>query len=388
MKNKVGPPVVGEDFYGRKEEIEYLWDSFENENNIILSSPRRVGKTSLALKLVEKAIENGWDVISINMEEVATESKFIIEFIEQLKKQSIWEKIKDQGNLILRTIKSIKPKLKYEDLEVEVEWKERKKDIYKNLQNLLNHKVKTLIYIDELTVMLNSILKNGGDDGRNNVMDFLDFMRSIRQVENSKIRWIFCSSVGIQNFTVEHRLSFTTNDLLEYKLKPFSKNDSIKMLALLSESNKINLNTDLIELIITKTDYLQPYFLQAFFEKIKYFHKVDGLPIDQNILDPAYASLITGDHFNTWIGRIEEQYGDNAAHTFTILKHICQERKSKRLNLLNTLISFGIEQLDAENRLSKILYMLLNDGYIIEDERLYQFRSPLLRDFWFNRYLK
>jgi uncharacterized protein len=32
--------------------------------------------------------------------------------------------------------------------------------------------------------------------------------------------------------------------------------------------------------------------------------------------------------------------------------------------------------------------MLTNDGYLIEEDGLYQFRSPLLRDFWFNRFVK
>ena len=32
--------------------------------------------------------------------------------------------------------------------------------------------------------------------------------------------------------------------------------------------------------------------------------------------------------------------------------------------------------------------MLKNDGYIIEEELKYTFRSPLLRDFWYNRFSK
>ena len=32
--------------------------------------------------------------------------------------------------------------------------------------------------------------------------------------------------------------------------------------------------------------------------------------------------------------------------------------------------------------------MLQNDGYLMEERDLYHFRSPLLRDFWFNRFVK
>lgn len=32
--------------------------------------------------------------------------------------------------------------------------------------------------------------------------------------------------------------------------------------------------------------------------------------------------------------------------------------------------------------------MLQNDGYLIEVQSKYGFRSPLLRDFWYNRFSK
>jgi hypothetical protein len=43
----------------------------------------------------------------------------------------------------------------------------------------------------------------------------------------------------------------------------------------------------------------------------------------------------------------------------------------------------------AETVLNKLLNMLKNDGYIMYNlEAKYTFRSPLLRDFWFNRFAK
>jgi hypothetical protein len=38
--------------------------------------------------------------------------------------------------------------------------------------------------------------------------------------------------------------------------------------------------------------------------------------------------------------------------------------------------------------LSKVLEMLENDGYILKMDSIRTFRSPLLRDYWFNKFVQ
>ena len=47
--------------------------------------------------------------------------------------------------------------------------------------------------------------------------------------------------------------------------------------------------------------------------------------------------------------------------------------------------SEGVERVDL--LLSKVLDMLENDGYIMKNGALRTFRSPLLRDYWFDRFV-
>ena len=51
MRNIIGPPVVGDDLYGRDYELARLWEHLENGEHILMLAPRRVGKTSLMLEL-------------------------------------------------------------------------------------------------------------------------------------------------------------------------------------------------------------------------------------------------------------------------------------------------------------------------------------------------
>jgi hypothetical protein len=113
------------------------------------------------------------------------------------------------------------------------------------------------------------------------------------------------------------------------------------------------------------------------------------LPVNTEIVTIAYNTLIEESHFNTWIERISEQYDDNKDYAFALLRHVCRIKEgAKRENLINLLTVPGSAGEKAEETVSILLYMLKNDGYLMEEDRLYRFRSPLLRDFWFNRFLK
>jgi AAA+ ATPase superfamily predicted ATPase len=388
MRNITGPPVEGDDFFGREKEIEYVWSRIQNGNNLIFPSPRRVGKTSFAFKIADRANQEGWRTVKLNLEKVTSEQKFIELFIEELKNGSQWEKIKDKAVAVIDFLKPSKTSVNVGGAEIELEWKSKKANVYSQLAALLDHGEGTLIFFDELTVLLTSIVEKG-ENGIKDVTDFLHWLRDLRITEGSKIRWIFCSSVGIENFTHKHRISDTINDMHDYSLRSYPKEVSKPMLKNLGENNDLEMTDALQEAIVNKLDYCLPFFLQIIFEKIKNLVAIDGLPLDAAIVNTAYNALSEEKHFNTWVERIEEQYEDNQKYAFIMLRHICQEHGgSKRENLHNVLVKAGLEADAADHAVSLLIYMLTNDGYLFEEGRLYRFRSPLLRDFWFNRFVK
>jgi uncharacterized protein len=388
MHNITGPPVEGEDFFGRQNELAYCWDSIVSGNNIALPSPRRVGKTSFALKLLATAKDAGWNTVSINLEKVSTEADFIQLLVEQLQNLSWWERTKEKGSSLMNFLKQLRPSAEYQGVKLQLNWEENKEDVYKQVADLLDHNERTLIFLDEVTVLLNCIMESGSD-GKQKVTRFLHWLRDIRITSGSKIRWIVCSSVGIENFLHKHRISDTMNEVTDYKLKSFKHEESIAMLRMLGDDNGVKLDDAIMNRVIEKLEYCLPFFLQITFEKIKYLVKVEDLPLNVSIVDIAYEALIQGKHFNTWVERIHEQYGNNKVHAVTLLNHMSREKKgSKRDTLTNLIVSEQTPIESAEAIVSLLLYMLSNDGYIIEEDGLYRFRSSLLRDFWFNRHLK
>lgn len=389
MKNIIGTPVLGGDFFGREEEIKYVWGMVKNGNNYIFPSPRRVGKTSFAFKLVGLAKEEGWNTIDINLEESATnEIDFLETFIKKLQGLSFWEKVKAKGSALLEFISQLRPSIGIGNIEAKLEWESRRESVYTQISDLLPHEEPTLIFFDELTVLLTKVLKSGSD-GKRNVTNFLHWLRALRQKKNSKIRWIFCSSVGIENFAHLHGISDSINDVPDFFLKSYTKEKSKKMLVQLGHDNDLELDNNIQDAIVKKIEYCLPFFLQIIFEKIKYLKEIEQVPLNEKIVEKAYTLLIEEKHFNTWVERINEQYNNNAVFAFAILKHLCQDKKGvKRESMVNTIAAAGIPPEKTDEIISLLIYMLKNDGYIIEEGGLYHFLSPLLRDFWFNRHVK
>lgn len=86
ISNKIGPPVEGEDFFGREKEIRKANRLLDSNHSLLLSAPRRIGKSSLAKRLIEEKKQQGWKCVYIDLEETTTEEGFLRLVIEAFKK--------------------------------------------------------------------------------------------------------------------------------------------------------------------------------------------------------------------------------------------------------------------------------------------------------------
>lgn len=388
VKNRIGPPVEGDNFYGRERELVYVWGSLQ-DNNVILPAPRRVGKSSFAKKLLEIARNEGWDTLEINLEKIHTEQEFLAVFTDELRKLSWWQKTKNTGERLLDAVKALKPTIKLDSVEVTLEWQQQKADVYHQLNQLLDHQQKTLIFFDELAVLLTHLVQQ--ENGQRSAEQFLHWLRGLRQTTGTQIRWIYCSSVGIENFTYKHRMTDTINDVSAYQLKPFDRATALGLIEALEQGNNIALTDAVRAAMMDKLgEYYLPFFIQILFSKIHQTIQVDGISPEVVSVDDCYNALLDQAHLNTWIERIKEQYGDLEADSFLLLKHLCQTKAGeKRDNLLNVLATRYPSDLGrAEDQLNTLLYMLKNDGYLDDANGMYYFRSPLIRDFWHHRFVQ
>jgi len=349
--------------------------SYSKGTSLLLSAPRRVGKSSFAKKMLNLAEANGWKTMYLDLQGIYAESEFVKLIKKELIPSKWWNKA---GEAFLKLLESIKLNVGNIDSNI---WRN---NTYAKIKQLIEKEDKILIVIDELTIYLNHLLAQ--EKGKEKVEFFLEWLRNIRQT--TKVRWIFCSSVGIENFTAMHQLSKHLNDLHSFLIDAFTELEAKDFITRLKVDEKTQFSEDNIQYILNKLVWYLPFFIQIIVEEINHIIVTENKQLSNDTIDKAYNHLVSDSHFNTWDERLKE-YGDLEDNAREMLKQCASPEGVSREGFLAILTSKegDLEIRKLETVVSKLLKMLQNDGYIIANNGNYIFRSPLLRDFWHRRFI-
>jgi len=378
---KIGPPVEGNDFYGRKKELQDAWERHILQGvSLLLSAPRRVGKSSFAKKMLDTAKEKGWKTLYLDLQGLKSERDFVRLFKEELKKEKWWNKA---GDIILKIFDSIK-ETEVAGNKVSINSDVWRSDAYGKIKQLINDTEETLIVMDEAAIFLNHLLTQ--ENGKEKVEFFLEWLRSFRQTSGTKVCWIFCSSVGIENFVSMHQLSKHLNDLYLFPIGAFPEHEAKDFISCLAVDENVKFTKDHIQHILDKLGWYLPFFIKILVDQINSLCS-ENKQLSNETIDEAYNLLIAQSYFNTWDERLND-YNQLENNARKILKLCALSNGESRENLLANLAAKKSDVEKTEKILSELLVMLKNDGYLAEHNGKYIFRSPLLRDFWYGRYVK
>jgi hypothetical protein len=378
IKNITGQVAEGNNFFGRTKELKRALELLEDGNSLILAAPRRVGKTSFARKLKEVIVEKGWNGFYIDLQKPTTEFDFMKQFLKEIKGEN-WFK-----EHIIGAIDEVNIK------DVAIKFNAQKQDFYRKIEKALPYNEDTLIIFDELTVFLDDVLRKK-DDNLNefqDVLHFLNWLRGLRIESGSKIRWIFCSSISIESFTHKYSLSKTINDITPFKIDELKDDEPQMLVQALADSKKIKFTDELIQYMLEKLNWDLPYFIQILFREIINLLE-EGTMLSAKTIDEAYKNLLKVDiNFNTWTERLS-YYDDEKRFARIVLNELSRTKTGKKKKNLYDLVYF---ELNDEEKTDEIFHPLLKqletDGYIMNSNDKYTFRSSLLRDFWYNKFIK
>ncbi len=385
ISNKIGPPVEGDDFFGREKEISKANRLLDSNHSLLLSAPRRIGKSSLAKRLIQEKKQQGWKCVYIDLEETSTEEGFLRLVIESFKKNGIWKQFTEGMSKGLASILDRIEKVTIGGVvDFNIGRREEQEDLYKNLKELIRHDENTFVVVDELTLFLGIL--NKSENGAEKVTFILNWLRSLRQVSKTNVRWLFCGSVGLRNFTSAMNLGYTINDLMEFGLGELSREEARGLLSELCLSEDMKMSDELINYTLDKLQWNIPYFIQVIFSKLA--EEYEGEVTIESV-DISYNKLCSDNYLSTWSERLSE-YREFELPARQILKSLSTQPAGMERNAMLDMLMTGqdvskVEEVDF--MLSKVLQMLENDGYIFKKDLIRVFRSPLLRDYWFNKFV-
>lgn len=404
MKNIIGPPAEGKDFFGRQKEINRFLNLLA-EGSLNLTAPRRVGKTSLVLEVCSRWQKKNRPATFLNVEDCTDEIVFTERLLESVESTAY-----AQGGLrkwaqkklrrIRRTSGNIKVGPTGVDMELDTKHPQEQDSLAVIVGELLSTIEKGndiyLIAIDELPEMLRQISKQ--ENGIERVAKLLHWMRMLRQTHRQRTRWVFLGSIGLDGFADQHGLGKTINDLTIESLSVFSNSEALELLSSLADEYGISMAKEAKTRVLERVGWLLPYHLQLVFHSLRKVHvstsnSENSAKIDTRSVDEAFEDLLQPQnyqYFDTWRQRLHEQYEiDDASLAQKILNTVSRSPTGlSRENILNATINPNSNPQSLQDRVAGLLTNLEREGYLMFHGGCYAFRSPILREYWYRRHIR
>jgi len=395
MRNVTGSPVEHDDFFDRPAELARLQRELANGANPLLTAPRRVGKTSLVLRLCELERHEGRCAVFLNVEGCHDELAFVEKLVDGLRENGLQPELLTRIAVACRkgreALRGVKVGAGGVDLELGAADEPDQSTLGRAVESIIRKidgdTQTVLLAIDEMPELLLALGRD--EDGRERASRLLHWLRGLRQTYRKNVRWLFLGSIGLDSFVDDRNLRKAVNDLTPVHLEALSAEEADRFLLLLGQGSDLLLGQEQRAAIIARVGWPLLHHLQMVFHALR---DLEVPTVDAGAVDAAFNHLLQPGNlsqFDTWRQRLDEQFNQSDASAAKgILRHLCTHAKGRsRGQILNALMQKR-PHADAgavEEQLARLLGMLQRDGYLLESKSRYTFRSFLLREYWHRR---
>ena len=385
MKITTGQAARGENFFKRPILINKLWRKIDSDSSIIISAPRRVGKTSL-MRYIEDNPKDKYYIIYVITESVYDENKYYKEIVKAIlncdsvkKKDKVINSIKDLAKNIFKSIDEVGIDSVKFTKNTELDYYEKFIEIMRTI-DLEGHKL--IIMIDEFAQTIENIQQK---QGTTYAVHLLQSNRALRQNGdiNNKFQFIYTGSISLEGIARRMDSSKFINDLDILKVTPLSELEGKSLINELLKGLNFTMNDDTINYMIHKIKWLIPFYIQLAMDKIQDIYDGNLLCVIYNdSVDIAIKSMIDENNkFSSWHERLKVYKNTDYKFIIEVLNIIATtEAKMITYNKIHDLaVQYNIVETYKD-----LLNTLIDDGYISneEEQRIYTFTSPILRMWW------
>lgn len=359
--------------------------SIDNDNNIQIAAPRRVGKTSILFYMLDNLVE-GYRYVYVDTESIDSEQEFYKKILKEILKldsmgSAASRFIKAAGSLA-RKIKSIRV------VGQEIEFYDRDQDVsyYDDLVHFLSgiqleENRKLILLIDEFPQTIQNILNTNGLNG---AIRFLQSNRTLRLDPDivNKVRFIYTGSIGLNHTVAAIDSTAFINDLNTLEIDPLSKQEACSFLVELLGTKGVAIKPAAIDHLLEKLEWLIPFHIQLLVQELL-SQDFSNHSIDTTHIDQAFEQIIAtrnDNHFAHYHSRLKMQFkGEELKYALEILKIMAESNTISLTQLYDQSARFNIE-----SQYRKIVEILVYDGYInnLGDKEIYRFNSPVVRLWW------
>ena len=371
----VGPAATGYKYYHRPEIVDEIWSALENGSSVLITAPRRVGKTSI-LKYIEQNPRNGFITCFADIEGIDSGNRFYRSLFECLLNcMSNSKKMKTHASNFISKIGEFDLKGKIKMKETDLDYIEKTNKLISKLDKNFDNNV--VLLIDELPNVLFQLHKNGKT---NDAELILGNLRRWRQ-SCKKIRFVFAGSIGI-HYVVQEISGRTSslNDLKSINCSPLDINELPVYIEWATKNATVQYNDSMKQYLGGKIKYLTPYYINLMLDEVDLIAKKNNnKEISETDIGNAFEHVLeTNHHFDDWIQRlVNYMTADDYSFANEILTHIAHCDKIT----IQEIYDKAVNHKKTGNYMNYI-NNLENDGYIVKLSDEYLFISPFLKAFW------
>ena len=393
--------VDGDRFFDREAELDVLRARVQNGTHTLLTAQRRMGKTSLVRELLRRlAAEGRFETVFVDLEDVRTAADAVVEIgVESRHVRGAWDRIKSGFANVLRGIDDRIDTLEVAEVRVKLRagidpgsWRQKGDAVF---AALAKNERPVVLALDELPILVNRMLKDPDyrttPAGKQDVDEFLSWVRKIGQDHRERICLILSGSIGLEPILRQAGLSAHANIFSPLDLKPWNEKTALDCLAALAETCGLNLPLAACKEMCRRLRCLVPHHVQRFFDSLDESLRLDGRR--QASLDDV-ERVYTGemlsirgqadlDHYESRLKLVLGPDGYRAALALLteaavndgVLQRAAMDRYSEHFR------AWAVT--DQPVSIDDVLRVLEHDGYLEpwgNDE--YRFVSGLLEDWW------
>jgi len=371
-----GAVTRGRDFFNQEDFINQIWELLKTKH-IILTSPRRFGKTSILYHLLDYP-KNGFIPLHIDLEGISDATSFVTEVIMAYNRW-IMKMFED------KTEEEINVRKKELKLSIGVDWQKE----WEKFCQSLNHKV--LFLFDEFTMMLENML--GKEREACELLDTLH--QTISNLREA--RCIITGSTMIKR--VVDMLGYKNKDAFyplfeEKRLPALSKEDGYEFTQILLAGIGIMPEKEKVESILNLIGSPIPFFIQLFVLEIEKGLVREAKEASTENIKKVYQERLLGaeckSYFRHYYGHLSEYRRQFLYDPMPGLKDIFEElSKAKRTEAELKPIFKRRCPRASDDDFERLMEYLEDEFYIEKVKGRYGFRCNIIRDWWLrhSRYL-
>jgi uncharacterized protein len=379
FRTVIGNSAEGEFYFARPYLDTKIWKYLKSGGHLLVSAPRRVGKTSFLLNICTAGKE-GY-IVKYHITQSINRSN---EFFKRLYK-SLLEELSENQNIwqglteILKKngIKKLGPggiELNNSELDYFEEFKRLviKTDIGKQL----------VFVIDEFSETTENIINDHGESAG---QLFLHQNRELRQDKavSSKIQFIYSGSIGLGNIAERISAIKSINDLTDFPIPPLTDKETLAMISQITISEELQFSFETKKYLIDKIYWQMPYYLQIILDEAENLLLQSGsvMELNNRIIDESInEALKKRNYFEHWHTRLRTAFKEG---DYTFAKEVLNTASKAKAGISKTEVFDLAAKYEITNGYNVIVRTLEYDGYLnLNDKGRYIFNSPLLKIWW------